>query len=182
MTAVLVVLVVLLVLALSMAGASVRVLREYERGVVLPLRSPGRPEGPRHRATRADRRPHGAGVPPHDHAHDPPAGRHHPRQRARPCGCRRVLPRRGRGRLDHRHRGLPAGDVRDREDHAAVRARQGRARHPALRARAPQRGTAAHHRRADRTVGNQGRHRRDQGRGDPPRHAARDGPPGGSRA
>jgi regulator of protease activity HflC (stomatin/prohibitin superfamily) len=34
MTAVLVVLVVLLVLALSMAGASVRVLREYERGVV----------------------------------------------------------------------------------------------------------------------------------------------------
>ena len=34
MTAVLVVLVVLLVLGLSMAGASVRVLREYERGVV----------------------------------------------------------------------------------------------------------------------------------------------------
>ena len=34
MTAVLVVLVVLVVLMLSIAGASVRVLREYERGVV----------------------------------------------------------------------------------------------------------------------------------------------------
>ena len=124
------------------------------RGV--PLRPPRRPEGPGPGAAGADRRSHGAGDAAHDHAHDSAAGRDHARQRARPRGRRRVLPRRGRGRVGGRHRGLPAGDLRDREDHAALGARQGGARHVALRARAPQRGSAAHHRRADRAVGDQG--------------------------
>ena len=72
--------------------------------------------------------------------------------------------------------------VADRPDDAALGARQGRARHAAGRARAAQREPAADHRRADRAVGRQGGHGRDQGRRHPAGHAARHGPPGRGRA
>ena len=83
MTAVLVVLVVLSRWRLSLRGASVRVLREYERAVVFRFGRLVGPEGPGPRAADADRRPHGARDAAHDHAHDPAAGRDHARQRAR---------------------------------------------------------------------------------------------------
>ena len=90
---ILVVLVVLLLLALTALGSSVRMLREYERGVVFRLGrlldqpAPGS-------CTDPDDRPDGARQPAHDHARDPAAGGDHPRQRAGARHRRHLLPRR----------------------------------------------------------------------------------------
>ena len=64
----------------------------------------------------------------------------------------------------------------------ALGARPARARRAALRAREDQRDPAGDHRRADGAVGDQGLGRRGQGRRDPERDAAGDGPPGRGRA
>jgi regulator of protease activity HflC (stomatin/prohibitin superfamily) len=131
MTAVLVVLVVLLVLALSMAGASVRVLREYERGVVFRFGRLVAQKGPASCCSHT--------IPPQD------------------VITRDNVPARVDAVAYFRVVDADASII-DVET------------------------TCRHHRRADRTVGYQGRHRRNQGRGDPAGHAARDGLPGGGRA
>jgi hypothetical protein len=132
----LVVLGVLVMLGVSLAAASVRVLREYERGVVFRFGRLVAQKGPglvllvpiADRMVRVTLRTITHTIPPQDVI----TRDNVPARRRR----RRLLPRRGRRRIGRGHRELPAGDLRDREDHAALRARQGRARHAALGARA----------------------------------------------
>ena len=104
------------------------------------------------------------------------------RQRAGARRRRRVLPGRRPEVLDRRGRELPPGDLDDRPDHAAGRARQGGPRRAALPARAAQRAPAADHRRADRALGHQGHDGRDPRRRHPLRDAAGDGQAGRGRA
>ena len=154
------------------SAASVRILREYERGVVFRLGRVIDEKGPGlvmlipavDRMVRV--------TPPHGDAADPAAGGDHARQRPGAGRRGRVLPRDRPAALGARRRGLHGGDAPDRADDAALGARQGRARRAALRARAPEREPPADHRRADRAVGHQGHDRRDQGRGDPRADAA----------
>ena len=169
----LVAVVLLAAAALAALALGVRILREYERAVVVPPRPPAARPRPRPRAARPGGRPHGARRPAHGHPDRAAPGRHHPRQRAGPRGGRLLLPRRRPGRGDHADRGLRARHLADRPDHAALRARRRRPRPAAGRAHPPQRGPAADHRRADRALGDQGLDGRDQGRRDPRGDAAR---------
>ena len=82
---------------------------------------------------------------------------------------------------DHESRPSSARPPRSRRRRCA-RCSAAPTRPAALRARAAQRGPAEDHRRADRAVGHQGLHRRDQGRRDPRGDAAGDGAPGRGRA
>ena len=173
--------VALIVSAAARCSAS-RILREYERAVVfrlgrlLPVQGPGLvmllPAG----------RPDGPGRPADGHPHRSRPGGDHARQRPGARGGGVLLPRHRPGARRSPSRGLRAGDLADRPDHAALGARRRRARPAAGRARAPQRGPPADHRRADRALGHQGLDGRDQGRRDPRGDAARDGPPGRGRA
>ena len=138
----------------------------------LPARPDDRHQRPRARPARPRDRPHGARLAADGDAQRPAAGRHHARQRHRPRRRRRLLPRRRPQRRRRPGRELPQGDVADRADDAALRARQGRPGHAAVRARAAQRGAAEDHRRADRAVGRQGLDRRDQGRRHPGRRCS----------
>ena len=73
---------VLAAFAIALLASSVRVLREYQRGVVFRLgRLLGAPKGPGPLPAHPDHRPDGAGGAAHDHAGRPAAGGHHPRQR-----------------------------------------------------------------------------------------------------
>ena len=180
--AVLVAIIVILAVGFALAAASVRVLREYERAVVFRLGRMIDTKGPGlvllvpaiDRMVRVSLRTVTLNVPPQDViTRDNVTARvdavvyfrvDRPERRRRPG------------------RELPQGDVADRADDAALRARQGRPRHAAVRARAAQRGAAEDHRRADRAVGHQGLDGRDQGRRHPGGDAARDGAPGAGRA
>ena len=136
-----VVLIVIGVIALTVAaiaGASVRVLREYERGVVFRLGRVIEQKGPGlvlliPAVDRLVREPAHRGV-----AH-PPSGGDHPRQRAGARSGGGLLPRDRSAPIGDRGRGLQGRDPSDRSDHVALRARQGRPRRTALRARAPER-------------------------------------------
>ena len=118
MTAVYVI--VVLVVLLAIAALSVRILKQYERGVQFRLgrvkdgaRGPGVifivPLVDRvHRVSPADR-----------HDADPVAGHHHPRQRQRRRVRGRLLPDRGRRALGGGDRERVLGDQSDRADDAA---------------------------------------------------------------
>ena len=108
---------------------SARVLREYERGVVLPARTPAAHRRARAGAAGAVRGPDDPGRPAHRDADHPAPGGHHPRQRAGPGERRRLLPSRRPGAGHHRGGGLPGRHLADRADHPAVGARPGRAGH-----------------------------------------------------
>ena len=157
------VIVVVAIFALIILGSAVRILREYERGVIFRLGRLIATEGPGPDPADPDHRPHGQGRPADGHPQHPAAGGDHPRQRPGERQRRRLLPRDRPQPGDRRGRELPARHLADRPDHAALRARQGRARPAARRARAAQRGPAADHRRADRAVGREG-HRRSRSR------------------
>ena len=111
MSAVLVLLVVLgvlVTLGVSLVAASVRVLREYERGVVFRFGRLVAQKGPGLvlLVPIADRM---AGWTLRtNHAHHPAAGRDHARQRSRARRRRRLFPGRGRRRVGRGHRELPA--------------------------------------------------------------------------
>ena len=136
------------------ARASVRVAREYERGVIFRL---GRlllaAEGPGPLPPHPDRRQDGAGRPAHGHPERPAAGGDHEGQRARPRERRRLLPDHRPRDGDRAGRELHGRDVADRADDAPERARPARARRAPLRARQDQRDPAADHRRGDRRPG-----------------------------
>ena len=172
----------LVVIGLLVLSASVRILREYERGVVfrlgrlIALRGPGPP------LPDPDRRPDGPRRPADGDAERPAAGGHHQGQRHRPRQRRRLLPGDRSRQGDHRGRELPRRHLADRADDPALGARQGRARLAAGGARAAQPGAADDHRRADRAVGHQGLDGRGQGRRAAPGHAAGDRPAGAGRA
>ena len=180
--AALVVLAVLVIFVAIVLGSSVRVLREYERGVIFRLGRLIAQKGPGADPADPDDRPHGQGRPAHGDPQHPAAGGDHPRQRPRRRQRGRLLPRDRLAQSDRRGRKLPARHLADLADGAALGARQGRVRPAALRARAAQRGAAEDHRRVDRALGRQGDRGRDQGRRDPRADAAGDRPPGRGRA
>ena len=168
--------------ALIAVGASVRVLREYERGVIFRLGRLIAQKGPGlillipliDRMVKVDLRTVTLNIPPQEviTRDNVPAG-------VNAVAYFRVVdPTQG----DHRGRELPARDLADLADGAALGARQGRARPAALRARAAQRRAAEDHRRVDRALGREGDRGRDQGRRDPRADAAGDGAPGRGRA
>ena len=160
----------------------VRILAEYERGVVFRL---GRFNGNKiGRLPLADpgRRPDGADQPARDRDGRARAGGDHARQRLAEGECGALLPgaapREGGdpGReLSLRH--LPAG-----ADDAAQRLRPGGARRAAGRAGVDQPAAPGDHRPADRAVGRQGAQRRGEADRSAARDAARDGEAGRSRA
>ena len=176
------IIIVLAFFALIALGASVRVLREYERGVIFRLGRLIATKGPGlillipfiDRMVKVDLRTVTLNVPPQE-----VITRDNVPSRVNAVAYFRVT------RLqqsDRRGRELPGRDLADLADGAALGARQGRARPAALRARAAQRRAAADHRRVDRALGREGDRGRDQGRRDPRADAAGDGAPGRGRA
>ena len=182
--AVVIVVALLGVLALTVAAASVRILREYERAVVFRLGRLVGEKGPGlvllipavDRMVRVDLRTVTLDIPPQS-----VITRDNVPAKVNAVCYFRVIDA-ARAVVDGR--ALSARHHPDRPDDAALGARQGRPRHAALRARAAQRGGAADRRRPHRSVGHQGHDRRDQGRRDPDGDAARDGAGrrGGARA
>ena len=147
-------------------GRSVRVLREYERGVVFRLGRVIDQKGPGlvllvpavDRMVRVSLRTVTLRIPPQE-----VITRDNVPVRVAAVAYFRVIdPTRSVLEVEDFRRDAP-----DRPDHAALGARQGRARLAAGRARAAQREPPADHRRADRALGDQGHDRRDQGRRDP---------------
>ena len=128
MTAVIIVLVVLVVIALAAAGASVRVLREYERAVVFRLGRLMDQRGPGlvllmptiDRMVRVSLRTVTLTVPPQETItrDNIPGARH----------GSRLLPRRRRQQRRHPGRELSQRDAPDRPDDAALGARRRRPR------------------------------------------------------
>ena len=148
----------------------------------IPPRAPDRAEGAGPDLPDPDHRQDGPRRAPHGDAQHPASGGDHARQRA---GLRErglLLPRRQPERRDRPDRELPRRHVADRADDPAGRARPRRARHAPVGAGPLERRAPAHHRRADRALGDQGHDGRDQGRRDPADDAAGDGPAGGSGA
>ena len=151
----------------ALAGASVRVLREYERGVVFRLGRVIELKGPGvallvpgvDRMVRVSLRTVTLRIPPQE-----VITRDNVPVRVAAVAYFRVIdPNLSVLEIED----FRARDAADRPDDAALRARQGGARRAAVRARAAQREPPADHRRADGAVGHQGHHRRDQGRRDP---------------
>jgi hypothetical protein len=174
----------LLAVVLTLAAASIRILREHQRAVVFRLGRLLGVKGPGlillipaiDRMVRVDLRTVTLDVPPQNLI---------TRDNVPARGERGLLlPRDRRSPRGRRGPALSPGHLADRTDHVALGARQGGPRHAAVRARAAQRGAPAHHRRAHRPVGDQGHDGRDQGRRDTRRDATRDGArrPGGARA
>ena len=95
------------VLVLLLAGSSVRVITQFERGVVFRFgRVRHATRGPGTDADRAGRRPPAQGQHADHHHARPRPGRHHPRQRHRPRRRRRLLPGRRPGPSRRRRAGL----------------------------------------------------------------------------
>ena len=109
----------------------IRILREYERGVVFRLGRLLEPERPRRRLPDPDRRPDRQGRPAHDHAQHPAAGSDHQGQRARTRQRGRLLPDRRSQGGDRPGRELHGRDLADRADDAALGARPAHARRAA---------------------------------------------------
>ena len=166
----------------ALAAASVRVLREYERGVVFRLGRVTDQRGPGlvllipavDRMVRVSLRTVTLKVP----AQEVITRDNVPGARDR----RRLLPDRRPGAV-----GLEIETVLAATSQIAqttLRSVLGKAELDALLAEreSAQRAAAADHRRPDRAVGREGHRGRDQGRRDPRAHAARDRPPGRGRA
>ncbi len=182
MGVVIAIVVLLLIFVLVVLAASIRILREYERGVIFRLGRLIAQKGPGPDPADPDHRPDGQGRSANGHPDGAAAGGDHQGQRHRARQRGRLLPGHRPEPGDHRGRELPARHVPDLADDAALGAGQGRARRPALGARATQHRAAADHRRADRALGREGEHGRGQGRRAAGRHAAGDRPPGRGRA
>ena len=173
--AVVIVVALLGVLALTVAAASVRILREYERAVVFRLGRLVGEKGPGlvllipavDRMVRVDLRTVTLDIPPQSVI----TRDNVPAKVNAVCYFRVIDAARAVVEVER----YLLATTADRPDDDALGARQGRPRHAALRARAAQRGAAADRRRAHRPVGHQGHDRRDQGRRDPDGDAARDG-------
>ena len=122
-----IVVVVLAALVLLGLALSVRVVKQYERGVLFRLGrvsgGPGARADPDH---PGDRRAAAGVAADRDHA-DPVPGHHHPRQRQRRRLRGRLLPRDRRGEVGGRHRERGRGHRPDRPDHPA---QGGRPAHP----------------------------------------------------
>ena len=168
MNALVAVIAVIVILGLILLAASIKIVQEYERGVIFRLgRSPGR-QGSRgvlhHPGDRPDR-PH----QPADHrrAGDLP-GRDHQGQRHRNRRRGGLLPGRRRGGLGDPDPRLVLRVAARRPDHAAVDRRPPRARPAAVGARPHRRRAAGRARRPDVAVGDQG-----PPGGDPRRRRAR---------
>ena len=150
----------------------IRILREYERGVVFRLGRLLEPERARRRLPDPDRRPDRQGRPAHDHAQHPAAGSDHQGQRAGARERRRLLPdRRPEAAIVQIENFMVATS-----QIAQTTLRSVLGQHVLdellVRAREDQRDPAGHHRRADRAVGNQGRDGRGEGRRDPRRRCS----------
>ena len=147
------VLVVVVFFLLIFFGSAVRVLREYERGVIFRLGRLVAQKGPGliilipviDRMVRVDLRTVTLNIPPQE-----VITRDNVPARVNAVAYFRVI---DPNNADRRGRELPARDLPDRPDDAAIGARQGRPRPAARRARAAQRGPAEDHRRADRALG-----------------------------
>ena len=175
---------VLVVVAVLLLSTAVRVLREYERGVVFRLGRllPG-PKGPGlillipfgiDKMVKTELRTITLAIPPQEVITQG--------QRPGARDRRHVLPRRRPAGGRDADRELPRRDLADRADDAALGARPAFARRTARRARQDQRDPAGHHRRAHGALGHQDLGRRGQGRRAADDDAARDGPPGRGRA
>ena len=138
MTVVLVFLAMAIAVAVALAAASVRILREYERGVVFRLGRLVGPKGPGlillipgvDRMVRVDLRTIVLDIPPQDLI----TRDNVPAKVNAVCYFRVV----DAGRGDRLRRALPRGHIADRADDAALGARQGRPRHAAVRTGAAQ--------------------------------------------
>ena len=181
-TAIIVILVVLAVIALAAAGASIRVLREYERGVVFRLGRLMDKRGPGlillvptiDRMVRVSLRTITLTVPPQE-----VITRDNIPARVTAVAYYRVVdPNNAVTQVENFH------NATLQIAQTTLRSVLGGADLDTLlvRARAPQRGPPARDRRADRAVGDQGHDGRDQGRRDPRADAARDRAPGRGRA
>ena len=103
----LVVLAAVVVIGLLIAASAIRILREYERGVVFRLGRLIALKGPGLLLPDPVHRPDGPGGPADRDAQRPAAGGDHPRQRHRQGQRGRLLPRHRPGQGDHRGRELP---------------------------------------------------------------------------
>ena len=182
MDAALIVIGVIVVFGVFILASSIRILREYERGVIFRLGRLIAQKGPGlillipiiDQMVRVDLRTVTLNVPPQE-----VITKDNVTVRVNAVAYFRVIdPEQG----DHRGRELPPRHLPDRADDAALGARQGRARRAAGRARAPQQRAAADHRRADRALGDQGLDGRGQGRRAARGDAARDRAAGRGRA
>ena len=170
------------VVVLILLAMSLRILREYERGVVFQLGRFWAVKGPGlivlipviQQMVRMDLRTVVLDVPPQD-----VITRDNVSVKVNAVVYFRIIdPQKAViqvARLPRRHQ--PA-----RPDHAARGARQARARRAARRAREAQPRHPEDPRLADRRLGHQGLHRRDQGRRPERDHGARHRPPGRGRA
>ena len=165
----LIVLVVLLAVILALAASSVRVLREYERAVIFRLGRVIAMKGPGlviltpaiDRMVRVSLRTVTLNVPPQD-----VITRDNVTARVDAVVYFRVVdPNEAVVQVES----YLKATSQIAQTTLRSRARQGRPGHDPLRARGAQRGAPEDHRRADRAVGREGHHRRDQGR----RHPAR---------
>ncbi len=140
-----VVIVLVLLLALS-----VRVAREYERGVIFRLGpAPLAAEGPRPLPAHPDHRQDGPRRPADGDAEHPAAGGDHEGQRARARERGRLLPDHRPGARDRAGRELHGRHLADRADDAAKRARPARPRRAPVGARQDQHDPPGDHRRGD---------------------------------
>ena len=183
MVAALIAVVAVVVILILLISASVKIAREYERGVVFRL---GRllqpPRGTGALLPHPDHRQDGPGRSAHGDTERAAAGSDHEGQRPGSRQRRGLLPHRRAHRRDRPGRELHERDVTDLADDPAQRPRPASARRAARRAGQDQRDSPADHRRVDVAVGDQGLRRRDEGRRDTDRHAARHGAPGRGRA
>ena len=183
MNALLAVAAALVILAVLVIATAIRVLREYERGVIFRLgRLLSGPKGPGlillvpliDRMVKTDLRTVTLAIPPQE-----VITKDNVPVRVTAVTYFRVDRSAGRGDAD---RELPRRHVADRPDDAARRARPALARRAARRARQDQRDPAGHHRHAHRALGHQDLGRRGQGRRAAHDDAARHGAPGRGRA
>ena len=176
-------LVAVLVIVVLILFAAVKIAREYERGVIFRLgRLLPTPKGPGlfllipvvDRMVKVDLRTVTLNVPPQE-----VITKDNVPVRVNAVAYFRIVEPND---VDRAGRELHGRDVSDRSDDLALRPWPARARRAPVRARQDQRDPPGDHRRGDLALGHQGLRRRGQGRRDPVRHAARDGPPGRGRA
>ena len=165
---ILIALAAILFTGLILAGASVRVLREYERAVIFRLGRLIDEKGPGLSA-RPRRRSDGPRQPAHGDAPHPAAGDHHARQHPRRASTRSSTSGRRPHAVGRRGRGLHGGDSRRSRRRLCARCWARWSWTTLLAERERLNESSADHRRADRAVGHQGHDGRDQGRRDPAR-------------
>ena len=146
-------------------GTNLRVVKQFERGVVFRfgrVQTGVRAPGLTMLIPIADRLDKGQHADHHDAR--PRPRRHHPRQRDRPRGCRHLLQCRRSGARGRRRPGLHVRHRPSRTDIAAFDHRQKRPGRPAVQSRTPQPGPGIDDRQPRVGLGSSHRPRRNQGR------------------